>query len=64
MNHNVHVFCKTIFSNKFGFILETVFSYISLKVWKQFVEYQPRRAVKNFTKKLCHWQTNWIESIF
>ncbi len=27
MNSNVHVFCKLIFSNKFGFILETVFSY-------------------------------------
>ncbi len=27
MNHNVHLFCKLIFSNKFGFILETVFSY-------------------------------------
>jgi hypothetical protein len=24
MNCNVHVFCKMIFSNKFGFILETV----------------------------------------
>ncbi len=23
MNCNVHVFCKMIFSNKFGFILET-----------------------------------------
>jgi hypothetical protein len=27
MNCNVQVFCKMIFSNKFGFILETVFSY-------------------------------------
>jgi hypothetical protein len=27
MNYNVHVFYKMIFSNKFGFILETVFSY-------------------------------------
>ncbi len=27
MNCNDHVFCKMIFSNKFGFILETVFSY-------------------------------------
>jgi len=27
MNCNVHVFCKMIFSNKFGFILETVFPY-------------------------------------
>jgi len=27
MSCNVHVFCKLIFSNKFGFILETVFSY-------------------------------------
>ncbi len=27
MNCNVHVFCKMIFNNKFGFILETVFSY-------------------------------------
>jgi len=26
MNYNVHVFYKMIFSNKFGFILETVFS--------------------------------------
>jgi hypothetical protein len=29
MNCNVHVFCKMIFCNEFGFILETVFSYIS-----------------------------------
>jgi hypothetical protein len=29
MNCNVHVFCKLIFSNEFGFILETVFSYIN-----------------------------------
>jgi hypothetical protein len=28
-NCNVHVFCKMIFSNKFGFILETIFSYKS-----------------------------------
>ncbi len=27
MNCNVHVLYKIIFSNKFGFILETVFSY-------------------------------------
>ncbi len=27
MNYNVHVFYKMIFNNKFGFILETVFSY-------------------------------------
>ncbi len=27
MNCNVRVFCKKIFSKKFGFILETVFSY-------------------------------------
>jgi len=30
MNCNVNVFCKMIFSNKFGFILETVFSYTFL----------------------------------
>ncbi len=29
MNCNVHVFCKIIFSYKFGFIPETVFSYIA-----------------------------------
>ncbi len=29
MNCNVHVLYKIIFSNKFGFILETVFSYYS-----------------------------------
>ncbi len=28
MNCNVYVFCKLIFSNKLGFILETVFSFI------------------------------------
>jgi hypothetical protein len=27
MNCNVHVFCEMIGGNKFGFILETVFSY-------------------------------------
>ncbi len=27
MNCNVHVFCKIIFGNKFGFILETSLSY-------------------------------------
>jgi hypothetical protein len=29
MNCNVHVFCKILISTKFGFILETVFSYTS-----------------------------------
>ncbi len=29
MNCNIHVFYILIFSNKFGFILETVFSYIT-----------------------------------
>jgi hypothetical protein len=32
MNCNVHVFCKMMGSNKFGFILETVFSYNMLSV--------------------------------
>ncbi len=32
MNCNVHVFCKMIFSNKFGSILETDFSYYIYKV--------------------------------
>ncbi len=27
MNCNVHVFCKLIFSDTFGFILEEIFSY-------------------------------------
>ncbi len=35
MNCNVHVFDNWIFSNKFGFILETVFSY-SITVVKSF----------------------------
>jgi len=28
MNCNVHAFCKLVVSNKFGFIQETVFSYV------------------------------------
>jgi hypothetical protein len=36
MNCNVHVFCKMIFSNKFGFILETVFSFTFLKALKTY----------------------------
>ncbi len=34
MNCNVHASGKTIFSNKFGFILETVFSYNILPICK------------------------------
>ncbi len=30
MNCNVHVFCKMTFNNKFGFILEAVFSYTNM----------------------------------
>jgi hypothetical protein len=33
MNCNVLVFCKMIFCNKFGFILETVFSYMKNNPW-------------------------------
>ncbi len=32
MNFKVHVFCKMIFSNKFRFNLETVFSYTKSKI--------------------------------
>jgi hypothetical protein len=32
MNCNVHVFCKKTFSIKFGFILETVFSFKSFNI--------------------------------
>ena len=45
MNCNVHVFDSLIFSNKFGFILETVFSY---SMHKMFMKLSTGRQVTAF----------------
>ncbi len=55
MNCNVHVFCKLIFSNEFGFILETVFSYINypyLNILAQFETKTTRNGFINMNGKI------------
>ncbi len=55
MNCIVHVFHKMIFSNKLGFILETVFSYIcNRQHWHKVAKVVPQITVASCSQSHKH----------